>query len=100
MTKAYTTVSIMQLFEQGKLELDDPIFYYIPAFKQSAVLDQFNETDSSFTTKPVKRPITIRHLLTHTSGITYGLFNPGKIQTVYEKMGANNFGLSAEMTTK
>lgn len=100
MTKAYTTVSIMQLFEQGKLGLDDPIFYYIPAFKQSAVLDQFNEADSSFTTEPVKRPITIRHLLTHTSGITYGVFNPGKIQAVYEKMGANNFGLTSEMTTE
>jgi CubicO group peptidase (beta-lactamase class C family) len=100
MTKAFTSVSIMQLFEQGKLGLDDPIFYYIPAFKQSAVLDQFNEADSSFTTKPVRRPITIRHLLTHTSGITYGVFNPGKIQAVYEKMGANNFGLSADVTTE
>ncbi|MFK8007631.1 MAG: serine hydrolase domain-containing protein [Saprospiraceae bacterium] len=100
MTKAFTTVSIMQLYEQGKLGLDDPIFYYIPAFKQSAVLDQFNEADSSFTTKPVRRPITIRHLLTHTSGITYGVFNPGKIQAVYEKMGANNFGLSADVTTE
>ncbi len=100
MTKAYTTVSIMQLYEQGKLGLDDPIFYYIPAFKQAAVLDQFNEADSSFTTKPVQRPITIRHLLTHTSGITYGVFNPGKIQAVYEKMGANNFGLSSDMTTE
>lgn len=100
MTKAYTAVSIMQLYEQGKLRLDDPIFYYIPAFKQSAVLDQFNEVDSSFTTKPVNRPITIRHLLTHTSGITYGVFNPGKIQAVYEKVGANNFGLSSDKTTE
>jgi CubicO group peptidase (beta-lactamase class C family) len=100
MTKAYTTVSIMQLFEQGKLGLDDPIYYYIPAFKQSAVLDQFNEADSSFTTKPVRRPITIRHLLTHTSGITYGVFNPGKIQAVYKKVGANDFGLSSDKTTE
>lgn len=100
MTKAYTTVSIMQLYEQGKLGLDDPIFYYIPAFRQSAVLDQFNEADSSFTTKPVNRPITIRHLLTHTSGITYGVFNPGKIQAIYQKVGANDFGLSSNMTTE
>lgn len=100
MTKAFTTVSIMQLYEQGKLGLDDPVFYYIPSFRQSAVLDQFNDTDSSFTTLPVQRPITIRHLLTHTSGITYGVFNPGKIQALYEKMGANNFGLSADMTTE
>ena len=63
-------------------------------------MDQFNEADSSFTTKPIRRPITIRHLLTHTSGITYGVFNPGKIQAVYEKMGANDFGLSADVTTE
>ncbi|MFK7774301.1 MAG: serine hydrolase domain-containing protein [Saprospiraceae bacterium] len=100
MTKAFTTVSIMQLFEQGKLGLDDPIHYYIPAFKQSAVLDQFNEVDSAFMTEPVRRPITIRHLLTHTSGITYGVFNPGKIQAVYKKMGANDFGLFSNMTTE
>lgn len=101
MTKAVTTVSIMQLFEQGKLGLDDPIFYYIPAFAQSKILDTFNEADSSYTTVPAERPITIRHLLTHTSGITYGTFNPGKIQAVYEKHNANEFGLSHKtMTTE
>ena len=101
MTKALTTVSIMQLFEQGKLGLDDPIFYHIPAFAQSKVLDTFNEADSSYTTVPVKNPITIRHLLTHSSGITYGVFNPGKIQAVYEKNNANGFGLShATMNTE
>lgn len=94
MTKALTTVGIMQLFEQGKLRLDDPIFYYIPAFAKSQVLENFNEVDSSFTTIPAKQPITIRHLLTHTSGITYGVFNPGPIEAMYTKVGANNFGLS------
>lgn len=101
MTKAVTTISIMQLYEQGKLGLDDPIHNYIPAFKESKVLDTFNPADSSYTTVPAKRPITIRHLLTHTSGITYGLFNPGKIQMIYEKLGANGFGLfHDEMTTE
>jgi len=94
MTKAVTTVSIMQLFEQGKLGLDDPIFYYIPAFAQTQVLDTFNPADSSYTTVPVENPLTIRHLLTHSSGISYGIFNPGKIQAVYEKNNANQFGLS------
>jgi len=101
MTKAVTTVSIMQLFEQGKLGLDDPIFYYIPAFKDSQVLDTFNEADSTFTTVPAKKPITIRNLLTHTSGITYGIFNPGKLMAVYTKMDAMGFGLyNDEMTTE
>lgn len=94
MTKAVTTVSIMQLFEQGKLGLDDPIFYYIPGFAKTQVLDTFNPTDSSYTTVPLERPITIRHLLTHSSGISYPTFNPGKIQAVYEKNNAGQFGLS------
>ncbi len=94
MTKAVTTVAIMQLYEQGKLGLDEPVYKYIPAFKGQKVLDSFNEADSSFTLVDAKRSVTIRHLLTHTSGIAYGPFNPGKIQIVYEKFGLNEFGLS------
>ena len=94
MTKAVTSVAILQLFEKGKLGLDDPIFYYIPAFANTQVLDAFNEVDSTYTTIPVERPITIRQLLTHTSGLSYGVFNPGKIQAVYEKNNANGFGLT------
>lgn len=101
MTKAITTTAILQLYEQGKLGLDDPIFYYIPGFANSVVMDEYNAADTSYTTVPAKKNITIRHLLTHTSGITYGVFNPGKIQAVYEKGGANGFGLShKEKTTK
>ncbi|MBE9490447.1 MAG: beta-lactamase family protein [Bacteroidetes bacterium] len=94
MTKAFTSVSIMQLYEKGKLGLDDPVFYYIPAFSKVSVIDEFNETDSTYTSVNVKKPITIRHLLTHTSGISYGGFNPGKIQAVYIKSGINDLGLS------
>ncbi len=99
MTKAVTTISILQLFEKGKLGLDDPIFYYIPAFAKPQVLDTFNEADSSYTAIPAKRPITIRQLLTHTSGIAYGVFNPGKIEAIYEKHNANRFGLSLDNFT-
>lgn len=94
MTKAFTTVSIMQLFEKGLLGLDDPIFYYIPAFAKTQVLDEFNKADSTYTSVKPKKSITIRHLLTHTSGISYGSFNPGKIQAVYIKSGINDLGLS------
>ncbi len=94
MTKAVTTVAIMQLYEQGKLGLDDPVYTYIPAFKDSKVLDQFNEKDSTFTTVPAKSPITIRQLLTHTSGIVYGDFSKGAVRGVYEKLGVTGFGLS------
>lgn len=94
MTKAVTSVAVMQLYEQGLLGLDDPVYKYIPAFKETQVLDTFNEADSSYTTVPAQTPVTIRHLLTHTSGITYGDFNPGKLMAVYKKNGMLGVGLS------
>lgn len=99
MTKAVTSVAIMQLYEQGKLGLDDAISIYIPAFKKTAVLDSFNNADSTYTTVPVKSPITIRQLLTHTSGITYGDFSQGKINAVYAKNKMLGVGLSHQTWT-
>ena len=89
MTKAITCVAIMQLWEQNKIGLDDPVYQYIPAFKDQTVLDTYNPADSSYTTVPVEKPVTIRNLLTHTSGIIYGSFNPGKLMAVYEKHDMN-----------
>lgn len=89
MTKAVTSVSIMQLYEQGKIDLDEPVYNYIPSFKDQVVLDTFEPSDSTFTTVPVEKAITIRNLLTHTSGIVYGSFNPGKLMAVYEKFDMN-----------
>jgi len=71
-TKAITSVAVMTLFEEGKILLDEPIKKYIPEFKNPQVLVSFNEKDSTYTTRPANKDITIRHLLTHTSGITYG----------------------------
>ncbi|MGD9929976.1 MAG: serine hydrolase domain-containing protein [Mangrovibacterium sp.] len=99
MTKAITTVAIMQLYEKGRLRLDDPVYQYIPAFKNQVVLDTFNPEDSTFTTVPAERPISIRHLLTHTSGITYGDFNSGKLQAVYSKFNMLGVGLSHQSWT-
>jgi len=89
MTKAVTAVSIMQLYEQGKIGLDDPVHKYIPAYKNQVVLDEFNSQDSTYTTVPVEKDVTIRNLLTHTSGIVYGSFNPGKLMAVYQKFDMN-----------
>ncbi|MBV5348153.1 beta-lactamase family protein [bacterium] len=94
MTKAITSVAIMQLYEEGKLGLDDAVQDYIPAFKNTQVLDAFNEKDSAYTTVPVNSPITLRQLLTHTSGIAYGDFYPGKVQAVYKKNNMLGVGLS------
>jgi len=76
MTKPVTSVAIMMLFEEGKLKLDDPVSKYLPGFDSLQVITKFNETDATYETRPAKRPMTIRHLLTHTSGIGYGFTNP------------------------
>jgi len=75
MTKPITSIAMMILLEEGKYMLDEPVSKYIPEFKTMNVLKDFNEKDSSYTTVPAKKPITIRHLLTHTSGIPYGFTN-------------------------
>jgi methyl acetate hydrolase len=72
MTKPVTSVAIMMLFEQGKLKLDDPVSKYLTGFDNLQVITKFNEKDATYETRPAKRPMTIRHLLTHTSGIAYG----------------------------
>ncbi len=100
MTKAVTCVAIMQLVEKGNIDLDDPVYKYIPSFKDQVVLDQFNAADSSFTTVPVEKAVTIRNLLTHTSGIIYGSFNPGKLMAVYEKHQMNVGFSHPEWTTE
>ncbi|HZK61542.1 MAG TPA: serine hydrolase domain-containing protein [Anaerovoracaceae bacterium] len=94
MSKAITTVGIMQLYERGLLDLDDPVDKYIPAFRKTRVLDFINIADSTYTTTPVIIPITIRHLLTHTSGITYGDYESEEAKFIYKKLGLVNVGLS------
>ena len=86
-TKAITSVAVMMLFEEGKILLDDPISKYIPAFSKPRVLDKFNSTDSSYTTVPAKREITIKDLLTHTSGIDYAVIGTAKMKAIYAKAG-------------
>jgi CubicO group peptidase (beta-lactamase class C family) len=67
MTKPITSVAVMMLFEEGHFLLTDPVSKYLPEFKDMRVLVE----DSSEEIEPAKRPITIKHLLTHTSGLTY-----------------------------
>ena len=100
MTKAITCTAIMQLVEQGKLNLDDPLSKHFPAFGKTGVLDTFNPIDSSFTTVPVTNPLTIRHLMSHTSGIYYPLFSPGKLQAIGTKIGSGGYGIAGVNTTE
>jgi len=84
-TKAITSVAIMILFEEGKLLLDDPVSKYIPAFKKQQVLDKFNPTDTTYTTMPAKKEITIRESLTHTSGLGYAQIGSKEANAIYAK---------------
>ncbi|MCP9200310.1 beta-lactamase family protein [Gramella sp. GC03-9] len=87
-TKAITATAVMILWEEGKLRLDDPVSKYIPEFKDPVILESFNEKDSSYTTKPAASPITIRSLLTHTSGIGYGMIDgDDRFKKIYAKSG-------------
>ncbi len=84
-TKAITSVAVMMLFERGKFLLDDPISRYIPEFANPRVLDKFNEKDTTYTTVQANREITIRDLLTHTSGIDYAGIGSDNMRAIYAK---------------
>jgi CubicO group peptidase (beta-lactamase class C family) len=86
-TKAITSLAIMQLFEQGKISLDQNVSTLIPSFKNPKVLKEFNSKDSSYTSTPAKREVTIRDLLTHTSGIDYTAIGTPKMSAIYSKAG-------------
>jgi CubicO group peptidase (beta-lactamase class C family) len=86
-TKAITSIAVMMLFEEGKFLLDDPVSKYIPEFAHPVVLNTFNEKDSTFSSVPAKREITIRDLLTHTSGIDYAGIGSKNMRAIYAKAG-------------
>lgn len=86
-TKAITSVAAMMLYEEGKFLLDDPVSKYIPEFAKQQVLDKFNEADTTYTTVPAKSEITIRQLLTHTSGVSYPQIGTKEANAIYAKAG-------------
>ena len=87
-TKAITSTAVMMLWEEGKFRLDDPISKYIPEFKNPQVLDSLIAKDSSYVASKADKEITIRHLITHTSGIGYGYIDGDeRIKKIYAKAG-------------
>ena len=83
MTKAVTSVAVMQLYESGALMLSDPVSTYLPAFATMEVLAPPERGGAEYTLEPARRPITIRHLLTHTSGISYRFLSPPHLASYY-----------------
>jgi methyl acetate hydrolase len=79
MTKAITTAAAMQLVERGKLTLDAPAGAVVPELNAAKVLEGFDAAGQPRLRAP-RRPITLRHLLTHTAGFGYEIFNPAIAQ--------------------
>lgn len=71
MTKPITSLALMQLVEQGRLGLDDPAEKYLPELAGLKVFESFDATTGEYRLRPASRPATVRHFLTHTSGLAY-----------------------------
>jgi len=98
-SKAITSTAVMMLWEEGKFQLDDPISKYIPEFKSQQVLKTFQYSDTTWTGEPVKSEITIRNLLTHTSGIGYGIIDGDeRFRMIYGKAGVTDLFTTEKIT--
>lgn len=85
MTKPITSVAVMMLFEEGHFLLDDPLSDYLPQFKQQQVYSGKEEGELVF--EEAHRPLSIRDLLTHTSGLSYGLFSNTPVDSMIRTSG-------------
>ena len=97
MSKPITGMAAMMLIEEGKLNLDDPVSKYIPAFRDMKVA---TSPDTSLATRPATRPITIRNLLTHTAGLGYTIVTKGPLLKEYERLGILPLSVNAAMEEK
>ena len=94
MTKPITSTAIMILVEDSKVALDDPLSKFVPEFADVQVLNDKGKQ------VPANGPITVQHLLTHTSGLTYGFFGNSPVDRIYNESGifANAQGLDEFVT--
>lgn len=98
-SKAITATAVMMLWEQGRFRLDDPISKYIPEFKDPQVLSWFQYKDTTYSTVPATNEITIRQLLSHVSGIGYGVIDGDeRMKMIYEKAGVTDLYTTEKIT--
>lgn len=100
MTKPIVSIALMQLFERGMFQLDDPVARVVPSWRQHRVWVSGGAAD--MVTEPAHRPVTFRDLLTHTAGLTYGGVLPGMgdqhpIDAVYRSLQLRSAGVSMTM---
>ncbi len=97
MTKPITSVAVMLLLEQGKFLLDDAVERYLPEFADMQVFSGQRDGAGNSLTRPAKSPITIRHLLTHSSGIGYSFTHP-KLGDHYKAANIRDWGYKDDTT--
>ncbi|MFF0852488.1 serine hydrolase domain-containing protein [Streptomyces sp. NPDC003280] len=85
MTKPVTAVAVLLLVEEGRLSLDDPLDKHLPAFAGPRVYEGGSGADVR--TRPARGPILIRHLLTHTAGLTFGFYHEHPVDALYRESG-------------
>ena len=93
MSKPITSVALMMLFEEGRFQLTDPVYKFIPSWRTHRVWVE--GTRDAMTTRPPAAPMTIQHLLCHTAGLTYGGFLPGlelPVDPAYAAAGISRAG--------
>ncbi|MEO9522698.1 serine hydrolase domain-containing protein [Marinobacter alexandrii] len=90
MTKPVTSIAMMQLYEQGRFLLDDPVHKYIPAWRNLSVYKAGSWPD--FETQPATRAMTVRDLLTHMSGLTYGFLERTEVDAAYRQLKLDGSG--------
>jgi CubicO group peptidase (beta-lactamase class C family) len=88
MTKPLTSVGLLMLYEQARFQLDDPVHRFIPSWRDLRVFVSGNHP--TWKTTPVERPMTIRDLLTHTSGLTYGFMQHTNVDAAYRALGVGD----------
>ena len=87
MSKPITSIALMQLYEKGLFQLNDPVHRFIPAWKDLEVW--VDGTPTNYATRAPERPMEIRDLLTHTSGLTYGWMQRTPVDALYRRRGAD-----------
>ena len=100
MTKPITGVALMMLYEEGKFRLSDPVEKYIPELSDLQVAAGADENGEPIT-EPADHPMTVRELMAHTGGLTYGIFSASEVDSMYVEAGLLDSGITLkEMVTR